>query len=147
MVSSLIALGWLSSLKTYAARRTIPASGIRESCLGPVFPPLTNSIQYSFQILICQMDVPTFSRQNKVTEIYIDLLSELIVSDDGTNLFPIDLITNTTAENPFSSAFLLLSSVGHACTWTQYFKNQIKTIPRVAFWNFAVSQINQPSVG
>ena len=39
----------------------IPALGNRESCLGPVFRPFMNSDQYSFQILLCQMDVSSVS--------------------------------------------------------------------------------------
>ena len=37
-------------------------------------------------------------------------------------------------KNHFLSASRQLSSVAHTCKSTQYFKNQIKTIPCVAFW-------------
>ena len=40
---------------------TFPASGNEESCLGPVFRQFTISDQYSFQKLLCQMDISTFS--------------------------------------------------------------------------------------
>ena len=41
--------------------RTFLAPEDWESCLGPVFRPFTNSDQYSFQILLCPMDISTFS--------------------------------------------------------------------------------------
>ena len=37
----------------------ILALGNRESCLGPVFLPLTIKNQYSYQILFLQMDIFT----------------------------------------------------------------------------------------
>ena len=42
--------------------------GNRNVVLVPSFQPPTNSDQYSFQICLCQMDISTFSRQNKVTK-------------------------------------------------------------------------------
>ena len=54
---------------------------------------------------------------------------------DGTNSFPIDLNTNILAKKTFKA-----HSVAHACTWTKYFKIQIKKIPCVAFWKLAVSR-------
>ena len=49
---------------------TISGSGNRESCLGHFFGPFTNSDQCSFQILLCQMEISTFSWQNKVIKMY-----------------------------------------------------------------------------
>ena len=37
--------------------RIIPAAGNGESCLGPVFPPFSNSHQYRFQIRLRLVDV------------------------------------------------------------------------------------------
>ena len=34
--------------------RIIPASGNKESCLGPIFRPFTYSDQYSLQVLLCR---------------------------------------------------------------------------------------------
>ena len=54
--------------------RNIPAAGNKESCLGPVFRPFTISDQYSFQILLGQMDISAFSGQNKVTKMWLKYL-------------------------------------------------------------------------
>ena len=47
----------------------IPASGNRLSCLGPVFRPFTDSDHHSFHKLLCHIDVPSFSWQNKVIKV------------------------------------------------------------------------------
>ena len=53
----------ISVLKTYATKSSCPpflCQENRESFLGPVFRPFTNSDHYSFQKLLYQTDVPTF---------------------------------------------------------------------------------------
>ena len=47
---------------------------------------------------------------------------------DGTNSFPIDIFTNTSAKNYFLSTFLQLSTIAHACTLTQYLKIEYNTL-------------------
>ena len=49
-------------LKTYAAISNASLNG--ESCLGPVFRPLTDSDQQQLPIFLCHIGVPTFSSQN-----------------------------------------------------------------------------------
>ena len=57
----------------------------QEECLVPSFRPFTISNQYSCQILLCQMDISTFSWKTKVTKISFDSSSELIVSVPNTD--------------------------------------------------------------
>ena len=47
---------------------TIPAVGNGESCLSLLSSIITNSDQYGFQIRLYQMDIFSFSEQNKVTK-------------------------------------------------------------------------------
>ena len=47
---------------------TIPAVGNGESCLRLLSSIITNSDQYGFQIRLYQMDISSFSEQNKVTK-------------------------------------------------------------------------------
>ena len=54
--------------------RNVTAAGNKGSCLDPVFRPFTISDQYSFQKLLCQMDISTFSGQNKVTKMCLKYL-------------------------------------------------------------------------
>ena len=58
-----IELSYVFTLKTYAviSNAHLPASGNGESCLGPVFRPLTDSDQHSFPLFLCHISVPTFS--------------------------------------------------------------------------------------
>ena len=63
--------------------RTFPASANGESCLGPVFRPLTDSDQHSFRYSYVTLVFRHFLYKitNKsVFEISIDIFSELIVS-------------------------------------------------------------------
>ena len=52
-----------SEFKTYLANLHAQVSCVRKkgSCLGPVFRPFLISNQYSFQKLLYQMDISTFS--------------------------------------------------------------------------------------
>ena len=61
--------------------RIIPGSGNRLSCLGPVFRPFTDSDQHIFQKLLCYIDVPTFSWQNKVIKCVQNIYCPLIKND------------------------------------------------------------------
>ena len=63
--------------------RTFPASANRESCLGPVFRPLTDSDQHSFRYFYVISVFRHFLHKitnESVFEISIDIFSELIVS-------------------------------------------------------------------